>query len=246
VCRLAVTSLAALASALAAVVFAAPSFGASAPPRRDQPLSNARTFARWAHITQAARIFRTPSTQGRRVGRLRFNTEDGLPETYLLLVRHVDSAGQGWVKLRIPGRPNGRVGWVRREALGPFHFTDKRIVVDRARLRMYVLRRGRLRWSAPVGIGKRGTPTPAGRFWIREKIRIWSRRSGYWPYAFGTAAYSTLSEWPGGGVVGIHGPYGAPWWAIPGRISHGCIRLRPRDVSWLARHIGVGTPLRIR
>jgi lipoprotein-anchoring transpeptidase ErfK/SrfK len=100
-------------------------------------------------------------------------------------------------------------------------------------------------WSAPVGVGKPSTPTPAGHFWIREKFANLPRSSGYWPFAFGTTDYSTLKDWEGGGVVGIHGPYGAPNSAIPGRISHGCIRLHTWDDAWLGRHLRLGTPLRV-
>jgi len=73
-------------------------------------------------------------------------------------------------------------------------------------------------------VGTASTPTPPGHFWVRERFRITDPRSGYYPFAFGTSDYSTLSDWPRGGVVGIHGPYYAPA-AIPGYISHGCIRL---------------------
>jgi lipoprotein-anchoring transpeptidase ErfK/SrfK len=69
-------------------------------------------------------------------------------------------------------------------------------------------------------------------------------QSPYWPYALGTSDYSTLSEWPGGGVIGIHGDWDQPW-LIPGRPSHGCIRMRNRDIASLARRIDIGTPLRI-
>jgi lipoprotein-anchoring transpeptidase ErfK/SrfK len=100
-------------------------------------------------------------------------------------------------------------------------------------------------WSAPVAVGKRGTPTPRGRFWIRERFAVRDRSSGYYPYAFGTSAYSRLTEWPGGGVVGIHGPYHEPG-RIPGRVSHGCIRLSVRGDARLARRISVGVPVRIR
>jgi lipoprotein-anchoring transpeptidase ErfK/SrfK len=88
-------------------------------------------------------------------------------------------------------------------------------------------------------------PTPPGHFWIREEFKIHDPASGYYPYAFGTADYSTLTDWPRGGVVGIHGPYYQPW-SIPGRISHGCIRLRVSDDARLAEYVGPGTPLLVR
>ena len=64
------------------------------------------------------------------------------------------------------------------------------------------------------------------------------------PLAFGTAAYSKLSEWPGGGVVGIHGT-NEPG-LIPGRPSHGCIRVRNRAVLRLGKLMPIGTPVLIR
>jgi lipoprotein-anchoring transpeptidase ErfK/SrfK len=162
----------------------------------------------------------------------------------LVLRAHWDAHGLEWVKLRIPARPNGRVGWVRRDALGPLHMTHLLIVVNRERLTMSFYRDGQPIWSAPVGVGKPGTPTPAGHFWIDERFTIADPSSGYYPYAFGTTDYSTLSDWPGGGIVGIHGPYYDAQ-GIPGYISHGCIRLRVSDDFWLAAHVRMGTPLRV-
>ena len=63
--------------------------------------------------------------------------------------------------------------------------------------------------------------------------------------AIGTSAYApTLSDWPGGGVVGLHGT-NEPG-LIPGRPSHGCIRLRNRDILTLYRLAPTGTPVDIR
>ena len=67
----------------------------------------------------------------------------------------------------------------------------------------------------------------------------------YGPVAFGTSARSPiLTDWPGGGVVGIHGT-DLPE-LIPGRVSHGCIRLRNADVRRLGRLMPLGTPITIR
>jgi L,D-transpeptidase catalytic domain len=220
-----------------------PDSGSPQPPR-DQLLSNERTFTRWAYVADTTPIYRRPAASSPRVARLHWYTEDGFPEIYLLLRARWDTHGREWIQLRVPMRPNGHTGWVRRHDLGAFHLTHTQIVVNRAGLRMYLYDRGHRVWSAPVAVGKPSSPTPSGHFWIRERFKIEDTSSGYWPYAFGTSDYSTLTDWPGGGVVGIHGPYFEPW-AIPGRVSHGCIRLRDSDDAWLAHHIGLGTPLRV-
>jgi lipoprotein-anchoring transpeptidase ErfK/SrfK len=66
----------------------------------------------------------------------------------------------------------------------------------------------------------------------------------YGPLAFGTSARSpTLTYWPGGGFVGIHGtnqPY-----LLPGYVSHGCIRMPNESILKLNRLMPVGTPITI-
>jgi L,D-transpeptidase catalytic domain len=213
-------------------------------PFGDERLSNETTLSRWAHTNLIAPVRARPSRTARRVGRLHWNTEDGPPEVYLVLRSHVDRKHAAWLQIRIPGRPNGRMGWVPEEALSELYVVRTQLIIDRRTLTGTLYRKGKVIWRSPVGVGKAGTPTPGGRFWIRERFKILSRSSGYWPYAFGTSDYSTISEWPGGGVVGIHGPYYQPS-RIPGHISHGCIRLRTFDAAWLAAHAGVGTPLRV-
>jgi len=53
-----------------------------------------------------------------------------------------------------------------------------------------------------------------------------------------------LTDWPGGGFIGIHGT-DAPQ-LLPGRVSHGCIRLRNEDILRLRKLMPVGTPVTIR
>jgi lipoprotein-anchoring transpeptidase ErfK/SrfK len=116
------------------------------------------------------------------------------------------------------------------------------LVIDRTRLRAQFFDHGRAVWTRPVGIGAPATPTPDGLFWVREQFTI-PDESFYGPYAFGTSAYANVSDWPGGGVVGVHGT-SLPQ-LIPGRPSHGCIRMRNADVLWLAYHMSNGTPVAI-
>ena len=123
------------------------------------------------------------------------------------------------------------------------HAVETQLRVDRRGLRATLYERGTVIWTSPIGVGAPRTPTPAGRFWIRERLRNLRGSPMYGPWAFGTSAYSRLSDWPGGGVVGIHGtdkPH-----LIPGRPSHGCIRVPNAAIRRLARLMPLGTPVRI-
>jgi lipoprotein-anchoring transpeptidase ErfK/SrfK len=121
---------------------------------------------------------------------------------------------------------------------------DTRLVVDRERLRATLYRSGRAIFTAPVGVGTDSWPTPAREFTVRNELTRYASPF-YGPIAFGTTARSpVLTDWPGGGFVGIHGT-NAPK-LVPGRISHGCIRMRNPDILRLARLLPIGTPLTIR
>lgn len=230
----------ALAALLVLAPVAGPAHAARALPEQ---LSDEFRESRWAHAAAASIVRAEPSSRARRVGRLRSATEDGRPEVYLALRSRLDPAQRLWIEIRLPQRPNGRTGWVRRESLARLHLVRTHLRIDRRRLRATLYRNGRRVFRAPIGVGRRSTPTPAGRFWIRERLDGYSLGTIYGPIAFGTSAYSRLTEWPGGGVVGIHGT-NRPG-LIPGRPSHGCIRLRNRDIRRLARLMPVGTPVRI-
>src|SRR5436305_485615 len=85
---------------------------------------------------------------------------------------------------------------------------------------------------------------PAANADPRPRPRALSGNPIYGPYAFGTGAYSVLSDWPGGGVIGIHGTDQPE--LIPGRPSHGCIRVPDSAITRLWRLMPVGTPVTIR
>jgi lipoprotein-anchoring transpeptidase ErfK/SrfK len=207
-------------------------------------LSDGHT-TRWAYPRQAAVVRRTPSRAARAVGRLHFLTEDEQAEVYLALRRtRVATTGVTWIEVALPQRPNGVTGWVAARALGPLHIVRRRLVIDRAKLRATLYgASGHAIWRAPVGVGRASLPTPAGRFYVREKLRAIGSPL-YGPYALGTSAYAPkLTDWPGGGVVGIHGTDQPQ--LIPGRPSHGCVRLRNSDITRLWRLISVGTPVEI-
>ena len=226
------------AIALVATALAAAPSAASADVR----LSTERSVTRWAHANLLAKVRAKPSKRSRSIARLRWKTEDGPPEVYVVL-RSRRLRGATWMKIRVPGRPNGRTGWVRRDALGGLHTIHTALTIRQSTLTATLTRKGRVIWSSRVGMGAPGTPTPKGRFWIRERLRGFGGSFG--PWAFGTSAYSNvLTGWPGGGVIGIHGT-DSPG-LIPGRPSHGCVRVPNWKIVRLARLMPIGTPVRIR
>jgi L,D-transpeptidase-like protein len=236
--------------------FAAPAAAsaADAPPLRekgdrsplgDERLSNERTLTRWAHTNLIGRIRSKPSEHGKTIAKLRWNTEDRLPEVYIVLQSRLDPDERVWLQIRIPGRPNGRTGWVREEQLSTMKEVETHLTIDRRTLTATLRKRGKKIWRSRVGIGAPGTITPKGRFWIRERLRNLGGSPVYGPWAFGTSAYSdTLTDWPGGGVVGIHGTNQPE--LIPGRPSHGCVRVPNAKIVRLAKLMPIGTPIRIR
>lgn len=211
----------------------------------EEKISDERRTTYWAHPNSREGIRPEPSLSSQPFAKLRPATELGALEVYLVLRRGTDTEGRNWLQVRVPMRPNGRVGWVPEEALGDLNLTHTSLTITLRKLRATLYRNGRRVWSAPVGIGRGGTVTPRGRFYVRERLQLGGGGGVYGTFAFGISAYSpTLSDWPGGGVVGIHGT-NQPG-LIPGRISHGCVRVRNAAINRLRRLMGLGTPIWIR
>ena len=171
-------------------------------------------------------------------------TPEGTTNIVLVLRHRQAKSGRLWARVRLPTLPNGMSGWVPRDALGGYGTVDTHLVVDLDRLTATLLRDGRRVFRAPIGIGKPQWPTPRGRFYIRNRLTRY-RSATYGPLAFGTSARSDgLTDWPAGGFIGIHGTDRPD--LVPGRVSHGCIRMRNPDILELGRRMPVGTPLTIR
>jgi hypothetical protein len=199
----------------------------------------------WAYPQTASVVRSDPSNSASSVSKLHFLTELRAPEVYRVTGKLTDADDQTWLRIAVLGRPNGQVGWVPESALGPLHRIYQTLVINRSALRANLYKGKHKLFSAPIGIGRGKWPTPTGNFYIREGIRIKRGGGVYGSFAFGTSAYSpTLSDWPGGGVIGIHGTNDPD--LIPGRISHGCIRMRNPQINRLRRLAGVGTAVEIR
>jgi hypothetical protein len=208
------------------------------------PLRERGHLTRWQAVRHDALARSRPSPHARVVGRLPARTPEGTTNIVLPHGGAVDRRGGLWVRVVLPVLPNGTAGWVPRGALGAAGRVSTRLVVDRRRFTAVLTRGGRVVLRARIGVGAPGAPTPRGRFVVRDRLTRY-RSAFYGPIAFGTSARSpTLTDWPAGGFVGIHGTDRPD--LIPGRISHGCIRMRNADIVRLARLMAVGTPVTIR
>jgi hypothetical protein len=241
----------ALAGALAVLVVALLSFAPTAQGRAGSGVLYPRTIkltdakiARWAGVMKRAVVRSKPSLAARIVTTLPTGTTDGTQNIVLVLSRVDISPQQSWYHVRLPILPNNKTGYVQRRDLSSLFIVHTHLYVNRGSLTATLKRDGKTVFKTIVGIGKSYWPTPRGEFYVRDKLTNFNNPF-YGPIAFGTSARSpTLTDWPGGGYVGVHGTNQPQ--ILPGHVSHGCIRMRNAAIVALARLMPVGTPLTIR
>ena len=163
----------------------------------------------------------------------------------LITGRACDSHDRAWLRVYVPQRPNGSQAWILRD-YAVISRNEYRVVIDQSDRTLTLYLRGRRIWRTQVAVGKVETPTPLGSFAIAEKIRTGDPTNFLGPLVMPLTAFSeTLNEYAGGnGRVAIHGT-SVPQF-IGTRASHGCIRLRNKDVTRLGRLLRSGTPVTIK
>ena len=216
---------------------------APAGPHEEFPLGGINGMSRYAEVYANVSARTRPSSRAKALIRLRQYTPEGTANVVQALSGVVNENGEYWVRVRLPMIPNGSTGWVPRSTLGPYNEIWTHLVVDRKLFTATLYRKGRAILTTRIGVGEPYWPTPAGEFYVRERITGFSDQI-YGPIAFGTNARSNvLTDWPGGGFIGIHGTNQPQ--ILPGRVSHGCIRMPNAAVLRLARLMPVGTPVTI-
>ena len=166
-------------------------------------------------------------------------------QTILPVIGHAATKrGADWLQVMLPGRPNGRTGWISKRGTIA-EATSWHVVVKTATRQVLVYNKGRVVQSFGAIVGKPSTPTPHGKFYVEESIRMRADAAGA-PFALATSARSNvLQEFEGGpGQIALHG-VGNIGGTIGTAVSHGCVRLANPDVSWLAAHLGPGVPVTI-
>jgi lipoprotein-anchoring transpeptidase ErfK/SrfK len=152
--------------------------------------------------------------------------------------------GKSWLHVRLPGRPSGHKGWLPASQTRPAA-TEWHLSVDLSARRVAVYRDGLLERQFKAIVGKPSTPTPRGEFFVEEALALSSPAAGG-PFALASSARSrVLQEFEGGpGQIALHGTNHLAG-ALGTAVSHGCIRLSTRAITWLARRIGAGVPLTV-
>jgi lipoprotein-anchoring transpeptidase ErfK/SrfK len=196
-----------------------------------------------AMLVTSHAVLSAPHARASRVKTVRASRPITGVQTVLPVIGHsTTTGGAHWLKVRLPGRPNGRKGWmVRRGTV--VRTTSWHVVVRTSKRRVLVYRHGRLVRSFAAVVGKPSTPTPHGQFFVEESVRMLPGSAGA-PFALALSARSNvLQEFEGGpGQIAIHGVenLGGP----PGTaVSHGCVRLADRSIRWLAARIAPGVPV---
>ncbi|MEA2390033.1 MAG: hypothetical protein QOK31_142 [Solirubrobacteraceae bacterium] len=189
--------------------------------------------------------FSRPDQHSTRLGTVQERRPITLERTTLpVLERTANADGRRWLHVLLPGRPNGHTGWISALSTRPA-LTAWRLLVDISRRRVTAFLHGRVARTFATVVGSRSTPTPRGHFFVEETVQLGPGRTGA-PFALALSARSdVLLQFDGGpGQIALHGLGnigGAPGTAV----SHGCLRLDRRSISWLAARLGPGVPVNI-
>jgi hypothetical protein len=211
-------------------------------PRADRPAA-APSGQPLVAVLRDHSVRSAPRADARRIGSVRARRPLTHVRTVLpVLGRATASGGGTWVHVRLPGRPNGHAGWISADGTRA-RTTDWRITVRLARRLVVVSRDGRVQARFRAVIGRADAPTPRGHFFVEEGVPLKTLGA---PYALALSARSTVYEtFAGGpGQVALHGTTGVG--GVPGTAgSHGCLRLSPRAMRWLAKRVRPGVPVTI-
>jgi lipoprotein-anchoring transpeptidase ErfK/SrfK len=152
--------------------------------------------------------------------------------------------GAAWLRVLLPGRPNGHTGWIMQRATRAAA-TSWRLVVHTASRRVSVYRYGRSVRVFRAVVGKPSTPTPPGAAFVEELIQLRASAVGA-PFALALSSRSAvLQEFAGGpGQIALHGLTNVGG-TLGTATSHGCVRLSNAAMRWLVFRVAPGTPVTV-
>jgi lipoprotein-anchoring transpeptidase ErfK/SrfK len=193
-------------------------------------------------VVHSVPVRKTPNPQAHVIKVMHQFRSDYRPQEMFAVRKAVGSDGNVWYRVSIPMRPNGTYGWIPADtvSLKPTH---SQIVVDIRRRTIDIYRYGKHRWHGIVAVGAPGRETPIGHYFVAARF-VPYHDPFLGVFAVETSAYSKLTEWPGGGVVGIHGT-DLPQ-LLGQAVSHGCVRVSNTTARHLRTLAPLGTPIWIK
>jgi lipoprotein-anchoring transpeptidase ErfK/SrfK len=211
-----------------------------------RPLPVVKPVQELVVLTRAHRAVSTLRPHPARVTAVRARRPiTGIRTVLPVVARAVTASGAERLRVLLPGRPNGAKGWIAQRGTVATS-TVWHLVVRTGTRKVFVFRDGRRVRTFGAVVGKPSTPTPHGRFFVEESVRMIPGSAGA-PFALALSARSNVyAEFEGGpGQIAMHGV--ANLGGTPGTaVSHGCVRLANRNIAWLAARIPPGVPVDIR
>ena len=193
-------------------------------------------------LVHSVAVRKTPNPHASVIKVMKAFRPDFRPQEMFAVRKATGSDGEVWYRVSIPMRPNGTLGWIPAStvSLKPTH---SQIVISLNRRTIDLYRFGKHKWHGKVAIGAPGRETPVGHYYVATRF-VPYHDTFLGVFAEETSAYSKLTEWPGGGVVGIHGT------SLPQllgqAVSHGCVRVSNTTARHLRTLAPLGTPIWIK
>ncbi|MBW4623839.1 MAG: L,D-transpeptidase family protein [Cyanosarcina radialis HA8281-LM2] len=128
---------------------------------------------------------------------------------------------------------------------------EVRLVLKLKKRRVYVYRSDNLETSYPVAIGKPGWETPTGSFQVLQMIRNPSWQHPWKgtivpPGDDNPLGRRWIAFWYDEKTKNSIGFHGTPNERLIGQaVSHGCVRMRNKDVEALFEKVAIGTPVTV-
>jgi hypothetical protein len=172
--------------------------------------------------------------------RLSPKTEWGSPRVLGVVRRRGD-----WVSVQAAELGNGELAWMPANEAS-IDCVRWSLNVDLSRRRLSVQHDGQTVREFVTAIGRKGNPTPEGRFSVTDKLRVTDRGSPYGCCVLALSGHQTHlpASWPGGDRLAIHAT--AELASIGRAASLGCMRVTSTQARWLIRTIPLGTPLFVK
>ncbi|MEA2406017.1 MAG: hypothetical protein QOE69_136 [Thermoleophilaceae bacterium] len=203
-------------------------------PTEPEPISCYST----AFVNGKTTLYREPGGDVRI--RLSPKTEWGSPRIFGVVRRRGD-----WISVQAPELRNNEAAWMRvdRARLDCVVWS---MHVDLSRRRLSVQRDGTTVRRFEIAVGRKGNPTPEGRYSVTDKLRVSDPGSPYGCCVLALSGHQSRlpASWPGGDRLAVHATKELS--SLGRAASLGCMRVTSSQARWLIRTIPLGAPMFIK